>query len=121
MKRVWLGFFLLVGISLLLFSLSEASEMVFTFINPAFGGNPLNGQWLLNSAQAQNTFKEKSSLPSLHLPKIHLPSTPSSPKSSQAEKEGSLLFEDQNLIVGEMNIYIIQEGTGNFLEVGQPW
>lgn len=32
----------------------QASELVYTPINPSFGGNPLNGTWLLGSAQAQN-------------------------------------------------------------------
>ena len=36
-----------------------ASELVYTPINPSFGGSPLNGQWLLNSAQVQNKFKEE--------------------------------------------------------------
>lgn len=27
---------------------------MYTPVNPAFGGNPLNGTWLLNNAQAQN-------------------------------------------------------------------
>ncbi|WP_248920147.1 curli assembly protein CsgF [Pseudomonas entomophila] len=31
-----------------------ATELVYTPVNPAFGGNPLNGTWLLNNAQAQN-------------------------------------------------------------------
>lgn len=32
----------------------QATELVYTPINPAFGGNPLNGAWLLANAQAQN-------------------------------------------------------------------
>ncbi|KHL69934.1 MULTISPECIES: curli assembly protein CsgF [Pseudomonas] len=32
----------------------QASELVYTPINPSFGGNPLNGGWLLGNAQAQN-------------------------------------------------------------------
>ncbi|MFC5697091.1 curli assembly protein CsgF [Pseudomonas sp. GCM10022186] len=32
----------------------QATELVYTPVNPAFGGNPLNGTWLLNNAQAQN-------------------------------------------------------------------
>lgn len=30
------------------------SEMVYQPVNPSFGGSPLNGAWLLNSANAQN-------------------------------------------------------------------
>jgi len=32
----------------------QATELVYTPVNPSFGGNPLNGTWLLNNAQAQN-------------------------------------------------------------------
>jgi len=31
-----------------------ATELVYTPVNPSFGGNPINGAWLLNNAQAQN-------------------------------------------------------------------
>ncbi len=35
-------------------SISQATELVYTPVNPSFGGNPLNGSWLLNNAQSQN-------------------------------------------------------------------
>lgn len=38
----------------------HASEMVYTPINPSFGGNPLNGTILLNEAQAQNHYQDPS-------------------------------------------------------------
>lgn len=38
--------------------ITRASELVYTPINPSFGGNPLNGTFLLNQAGAQNSFKE---------------------------------------------------------------
>jgi curli production assembly/transport component CsgF len=31
-----------------------AGELIYKPVNPAFGGNPLNGNWLLNSAQLQD-------------------------------------------------------------------
>lgn len=34
-----------------------SSSMVYSPVNPSFGGSPLNGNMLLNSAQAQNTTK----------------------------------------------------------------
>ena len=40
--------------------LAESTEMDHRFINPNFGGNPLNGPVLLNSANAQNFFKAPS-------------------------------------------------------------
>ena len=32
--------------------------MVFQFVNPNFGGNPNNGAFLLNEANAQNSYKD---------------------------------------------------------------
>ncbi|WP_064557694.1 curli production assembly/transport protein CsgF [Buttiauxella brennerae] len=49
-------------LSLLLISpLSWGGNMTFQFINPNFGGNPNNGSFLLNEAQAQNSYKDPSS------------------------------------------------------------
>ncbi|UVJ46523.1 curli assembly protein CsgF [Pseudomonas sp. LS1212] len=39
---------------LLLAGAVNATELVYTPVNPSFGGNPLNGTWLLNNAQSQN-------------------------------------------------------------------
>jgi curli production assembly/transport component CsgF len=39
-------------------SLVQATELVYTPVNPSFGGNPLNGTWLLNNAQAQNDYDD---------------------------------------------------------------
>ncbi|MGV8917249.1 MAG: curli assembly protein CsgF [Pseudomonas sp.] len=54
----------LVFISLALVSglsgVTHASELAYVPNNPSFGGNPLNGPVLLNQAQAQNHFVEKS-------------------------------------------------------------
>ncbi|SHG69940.1 curli production assembly/transport component CsgF [Salegentibacter echinorum] len=36
----------------------SAQDLVYQPTNPAFGGNPYNYQWLLNSAEAQNSFKD---------------------------------------------------------------
>ncbi|ART83123.1 curli production assembly protein CsgF [Oceanisphaera profunda] len=36
----------------------QASELVYTPINPTFGGSPLNGSFLLGNAQAQNKYKD---------------------------------------------------------------
>ena len=35
-----------------------SSELLYTPVNPAFGGSPLNGSVLLNAAQAQNGHKD---------------------------------------------------------------
>ncbi|BBU84820.1 hypothetical protein EIMP300_62200 [Escherichia coli] len=45
---------------MLISPLSWAGSMTFQFRNPNFGGNPNNGAFLLNSAQAQNSYKDPS-------------------------------------------------------------
>ena len=35
-----------------------ATELVHRFVSPSFGGNPLNGPFLLNQANEQNDFKD---------------------------------------------------------------
>ena len=40
---------------------ASASELVYEPVNPNFGGNPLNGSYLLNNAEAQNKYKDSSS------------------------------------------------------------
>ncbi|GAB6184412.1 curli assembly protein CsgF [Thermodesulfovibrio hydrogeniphilus] len=47
-------------ISTIIASSAFGSELVFQFTNPSFGGNPLNGSFLLQQAQLQNKFKEKT-------------------------------------------------------------
>jgi len=47
--------------TLLSSQVAYASELVYTPINPSFGGNPLNGSFLLGKAQAQNKHKAKIS------------------------------------------------------------
>ncbi len=47
---------------LLLSSGLSATELVYTPVNPSFGGSPLNGAWLLGSAQAQNDTKDPDAL-----------------------------------------------------------
>ncbi len=46
------------SIACILFLISSgtvlASQLIWTPINPAFGGSPFNGAWLLSSAQIQN-------------------------------------------------------------------
>ena len=39
---------------------ATASDLVYTPVNPSFGGNPLNGNMLLNNAQAENDISDPS-------------------------------------------------------------
>jgi curli production assembly/transport component CsgF len=45
---------------MLITPISWAGNMTFQFRNPNFGGNPNNGAFLLNEAQAQNSYKDPS-------------------------------------------------------------
>lgn len=49
-------------LAMILFGISQATaqDLIYRPINPAFGGNTFNYQWLLSSAQEQNDFKEES-------------------------------------------------------------
>ena len=55
-----------VGAMSLVCSLSSySSELVYTPVNPSFGGNPLNSGHLLNIAKDQNKHKDSNSFSSL--------------------------------------------------------
>ena len=51
----------LLGISSITGASALATELVYVPVNPSFGGSPLNGSVLLNSAQAQSKHKEPES------------------------------------------------------------
>lgn len=48
-------------ISVLASSQAAATQLVYEPINPSFGGNPMNGSFLLQKAQSQNAHKPSSS------------------------------------------------------------
>jgi curli production assembly/transport component CsgF len=58
MKRIIFGAAGLIGLTALSLSAS-ASQLTYTPVNPTFGGNPLNGSYLLSTAQGQG-FGSKS-------------------------------------------------------------
>ncbi|NKQ09924.1 curli assembly protein CsgF [Pseudomonas sp. SST3] len=47
---------------MLLSTCVTATELVYTPVNPSFGGSPLNGAWLLGNAQAQNDTKDPDAI-----------------------------------------------------------
>lgn len=56
----------MLGLMYILFALFSynvtfGQQLVYEPINPAFGGNPMNYSWLVNSAQLQNPYKDSSS------------------------------------------------------------
>lgn len=49
-----------IGLLALLCSSAAATELVYTPINPSFGGNPINGNFLLQKAQSQNAHQPEN-------------------------------------------------------------
>ncbi len=43
-------------------TVANASTLIYSPTNPAFGGAAVNGGWLLNNANAQNQFKDPDSI-----------------------------------------------------------
>lgn len=62
---IFISFIVIVYFVIFIPGLAKSSELIFQFTNPSFGGNPLNGSFLLQQAQVQNKFKEKVTEPSL--------------------------------------------------------
>ncbi len=56
---------------MLITPISWAGNMTFQFRNPNFGGNPNNGAFLLNEAQAQNSYKDPSLRILALIPRLH--------------------------------------------------
>lgn len=54
--KIFLSFFLLTLFSVNLYP----QQLVYTPINPAFGGSSFNGSWMLSIAQAENKFTASS-------------------------------------------------------------
>lgn len=81
-------------------NMATASELVYTPINPSFGGSPFNGQWLLDSAQVQNKFTE----------------------SYEWRREPLEEFQDMltRQILYRMSTSIINEAFGEYGEALQP-
>lgn len=54
MKIIYMLFFYIIGLTAI------AQDLVYKPKNPAFGGDTFNYQWLLNSADSQNLYKEEN-------------------------------------------------------------
>lgn len=54
MKKILICLSCLLVATVAIINPAMASELVYQPVNPSFGGSPLNGSWLLNSAQIQD-------------------------------------------------------------------
>ncbi len=96
-----------------------SSSMVYSPVNPSFGGSPLNGNMLLNSAQAQNTTKnpdlgeeEETALDDFNnrLQRSLLTRLTSSIASNFVDENGSLI--PGQTITEDFIIDVVDEGDG---------
>lgn len=104
----------------------QAQQLVYKPLNPAFGGDTFNYQWLLNSANAQNPFDNKKDYNSLL---DNLNSLDSFSKSLNRQVLSELsrkLFEDQfgdgsiqpgNYLFGSMYLQITATAQGLLINI----
>ena len=71
-----------------------AGELIFRFVNPAFGGNPLNSSFLLNSAQLQNHHKDDN-------------------LSSSGGSQTTIIYEGDSTVLVEIVQTIVANLTGS--------
>lgn len=115
----------LIGIAVML--PVAASELVYNPINPSFGGNPLNGSFLLGKAQSQNkhkapvsrkTYAEKfqESLERAYINKIvreitELSFNESCEPETDPGCEPSVFADNATFLSGDYEIQILTSGT----------
>jgi curli production assembly/transport component CsgF len=118
-------FIIFLGIIAGMFS-GQSQQLVYKPVNPAFGGDTFNYQWLLNSANAQNQFDNKKDYNSLL---DNLNSLDSFSKSLNRQVLSELsrkLFEDQfgdgsiqpgNYLFGSMYLQITATAQGLLISI----
>lgn len=112
------------------FFLGRSQQLVYKPINPAFGGDTFNYQWLLSSANAQNQFDEKDSLSDLLNGMNSMDSFSESLNRQILSQLSQKLFENQfgdgalkpgNYLLGSLYIQITTTAQGlliNILDTG---
>lgn len=121
-------------ITLLIFVAStytvKSQQLVYKPINPAFGGDTFNYQWLLSSANAQNQFDQKNDYSNLLDKMNSLDSFTQSLNRQIMSELSRKLFEDQfgdgnikpgNYLFGSLYLQITNTNQGlliNILDTG---
>lgn len=108
----------------------KSQQLVYKPINPAFGGDTFNYQWLLSSANAQNQFDEKNDYTNLLDRMNSLDSFTQSLNRQILSELSRKLFEDQfgdgniqpgNYLFGSLYLQITNTNQGlliNILDTG---
>ncbi len=104
----------------------KAQQLVYKPINPAFGGDTFNYQWLLSSANAQNQFDEKEDYRSLLDDMDSLNSFSQSLNRQVLSELSRKLFEDQfgegsikpgNYLFGSLYLQITSTAQGLLINI----
>lgn len=106
--------------------LGKSQQLVYKPVNPAFGGDTFNYQWLLSSANAQNQFDEKNDYSNL-LDNLNSVDGFSQSLNRQVLSELSRkLFEDQfgegsiqpgNYLFGSMYLQVTTTAQGLLINI----
>lgn len=113
-------------ISFLGFSFLNAQQLVYKPVNPAFGGDTFNYQWLMSSASAQNQFDEGNSRTSSLKDLNSLSSFTDSLNRQILSELSRKLFGDQfgdgalqpgTYIFGSIYLEVIQTGQGLLISI----
>ncbi|GAA5098767.1 curli assembly protein CsgF [Chryseobacterium ginsengisoli] len=106
--------------------LGKSQQLVYKPINPAFGGDTFNYQWLLSSANAQNQFDDKKDYNSLLDNLNSLDSFTQSLNRQVLSELSRKLFEDQfgegsiqpgNYLFGSMYLQITTTAQGLLINI----
>ncbi|AZA82573.1 curli assembly protein CsgF [Chryseobacterium lactis] len=105
----------------------KSQQLVYKPINPAFGGDTFNYQWLLSSANAQNQFAEKKDYSSLLNNMNSLDSFTQSLNRQILSELSRKLFEDQfgsgqsikpgNYLFGSLYLQITTTNQGLLINI----
>lgn len=106
--------------------LAKSQQLVYKPINPAFGGDTFNYQWLLSSANAQNQFDERTTGNGLLGGMNSLDSFTQSLNRQALSQLSSKLFEDQfgegalkpgNYMFGSLYLQITSTAQGLLINI----
>lgn len=95
---------------------ANSSELTFQFINPSFGGNPLNGSFLIQQAQLQNKFKEKTEEKSLleQYEPMYQAQYLSKILDDAYENNGANLV-DGDYVIGGLNVHVTKDPANHVI------
>ncbi|MFC4162569.1 curli assembly protein CsgF [Epilithonimonas zeae] len=106
--------------------LAKSQQLVYKPINPAFGGDTFNYQWLLSSANAQNPFDDEDSYKNLLDGLNSMDSFTESLNRQILSQLSQKLFEDQfgngpltpgNYMFGSLYLQVTQSSQGLLINI----